>query len=35
MLDEKKIKSKLQVPYTGTRVLDNTKPFLSSSIVSF
>ena len=28
-------KSILQVPDTGTRVLDNTKPFLSSSIVSF
>ena len=27
-------KSILQVPDTGTRVLDNTKPFLSSSIVS-
>ena len=25
----------LQVPDTGTRLLDNTKPFLSSSIVSF
>ena len=28
-------KSKLQVPDTGTRVLDNTRPFLCSSIVSF
>ena len=28
-------KSKLQVPDTGTRVLDNTRPFLHSSIVSF
>ena len=28
-------KSILQVPYTGTRVLDNTRPFLRSSIVSF
>ena len=28
-------KSILQVPDTGTRVLDNTKPFLRSSIVSF
>ena len=28
-------KSILQVPDTGTRVLDNTKPFLCSSIVSF
>ena len=28
-------KSILQVPDTGTRVLDNTRPFLSSSIVSF
>ena len=28
-------KSKLQVPDTGTRVLDNTRPFLRSSIVSF
>ena len=28
-------KSKLQVPDTGKRVLDNTKPFLHSSIVSF
>ena len=28
-------KSKLQVPDTGTRVLDNTTPFLCSSIVSF
>ena len=28
-------KSILEVPDTGTRVLDNTKPFLSSSIVSF
>ena len=26
-------KSKLQVPDTGTRVLDNTKPFWCSSIV--
>ena len=25
----------LQVPDTGTRVLDNTGPFLRSSIVSF
>ena len=25
----------LQVPDTGTRVLDNTRPFLCSSIVSF
>ena len=28
-------KSILQVPDTGTRVLDNTRPFLRSSIVSF
>ena len=28
-------KSILQVPDTGTRVLDNTRPFLCSSIVSF
>ena len=28
-------KSILEVPDTGTRVLNNTKPFLSSSIVSF
>ena len=28
-------KSILQVPDTGTRVLDNTRPFLHSSIVSF
>ena len=28
-------KSVLQVPDTGTRVLDNTRPFLHSSIVSF
>ena len=28
-------KSKLQVPDTGTRVLDNTRSFLCSSIVSF
>ena len=28
-------KSILQVPDTGTRVLDNTTPFLHSSIVSF
>ena len=28
-------KSILQVPDTGTRVLDNTRPFLSSSIVYF
>ena len=28
-------KSKLQLPDTGTRVLDNTRPFLHSSIVSF
>ena len=28
-------KSMLQVPYTGTQVLDNTRPFLLSSIVSF
>ena len=28
-------KSILQVPDTGTRVLDNTGPFLRSSIVSF
>ena len=28
-------KSILQVPNTGTRVLDNTRPFLCSSIVSF
>ena len=27
-------KSILEVPDTGTRVLDNTKPFLSSSIVN-
>ena len=28
-------KSILQVPDTGTRVLDNTRPFLDSSIESF
>ena len=28
-------KSTLQVPDTGTQVLDNTRPFLRSSIVSF
>ena len=28
-------KSKLQVPDTGTRVLDNTKPFWRSSIICF
>ena len=28
-------KSILQVPDTGTRVLDNTRPFLRSSIESF
>ena len=28
-------KSVLQVPDTGTRVLDNTRPFLHSSIVCF
>ena len=28
-------KSILQVPDTGTRVLDNTRPFLRSSIVNF
>ena len=28
-------KSILQVPDTGTRVLDNTRPYLRSSIVSF
>ena len=28
-------KSILQVPDTGTRVLDNTRPFLCSSIASF
>ena len=28
-------KSILQVPDTGTRVLDNTRPFLRSSIKSF
>ena len=28
-------KSMLQVPDTGTRVLDNTRPFLRSSIGSF
>ena len=28
-------KSIVQVPDTGTRVLDNTRPFLCSSIVSF
>ena len=31
----KKGKSILQVPDTGTRVLDNTRPFLHSSIISF
>ena len=28
-------KSELQVPDTGTRVLDNTRPFLCSIIVNF
>ena len=32
---KKKGKSILQVPDTGTRVLDNTGPFLRSSILSF
>ena len=32
---QKRGKSKLQVPDTGTRVLGNTRPFLRSSIVSF
>ena len=34
-LSMKHWKSILQVPDTGTRVLDNTRPFLRSSIVSF
>ena len=33
--DENYGKSILQVPDTGTQVLDNTRPFLCSSIVSF
>ena len=34
MKKRKNKKSVLHVPYTGTRVLENTRPFLRSSIVN-
>ena len=35
MVQLKKLNSLLQVPDAGTQVLDNTRPFLHSSIINF